>query len=135
LKQKGWEDALDSETATPAAYIGSKLPDEEEQEVEVQGEDDDYDAEEDITVLEEEIHDEDQYTTPDDDLQKEFENALEKFDEMSDSDNNDKNEDEETTDSEESTSDEDDDDDSEVEDRKLLIIKNIKRIFIYFLNV
>ncbi|CAI2162948.1 13825_t:CDS:2 [Funneliformis geosporum] len=72
-----WEDALDSETATPAAYLGSKIPEEEDQEeVEVQGEEDDYDAEleDDTMILGEDMPDEDQmYTTPkeyNDDLQK-----------------------------------------------------------------
>ncbi|CAB5375988.1 unnamed protein product [Rhizophagus irregularis] len=117
-----WEDAIDSETATPAAYIGSKAHEEEEQEEveEVQGEEDDYDVEleEDTTVLGEEILDEDQFSTPDDDLQKEFENALERFDEMSDS--SDKNDDEETTESEESTSESDEDEDEDPELTQIL---------------
>ncbi|RGB27400.1 TAFII55 protein conserved region-domain-containing protein [Rhizophagus diaphanus] len=118
-----WEDAIDSETATPAAYIGSKAHEEEEQEEveEVQGEEDDYDVEleEDTTVLGEEILDEDQFSTPDDDLQKEFENALERFDEMSDS--SDKNdEEEETTESEESTSESDEDEDEDPELTQIL---------------
>ncbi|CAB5396367.1 unnamed protein product [Rhizophagus irregularis] len=116
------EDAIDSETATPAAYIGSKAHEEEEQEEveEVQGEEDDYDVEleEDTTVLGEEILDEDQFSTPDDDLQKEFENALERFDEMSDS--SDKNDDEETTESEESTSESDEDEDEDPELTQIL---------------
>ncbi|PKY15485.1 hypothetical protein RhiirB3_401674 [Rhizophagus irregularis] len=117
-----WEDAIDSETATPAAYIGSKAHEEEEQEEveEVQGEEDDYDVEleEDTTVLGEEILDEEQFSTPDDDLQKEFENALERFDEMSDS--SDKNDDEETTESEESTSESDEDEDEDPELTQIL---------------
>jgi hypothetical protein len=129
-RNKVWEDAIDSETATPAAYIGSKALEEEEQEEveEVQGEEEDYDVEleEDTTVLGEEILD-DQFSTPDDDLQKEFENALERFDEMSDS--SDKDEEEETTESEESTS---ESDESEDEDRMSLIKIINEYLFIYF---
>ncbi|CAG8537857.1 9688_t:CDS:2 [Rhizophagus irregularis] len=75
-------------------------------------------AEEVKLVLGEEILDEDQFSTPDDDLQKEFENALERFDEMSDS--SDKNDDEETTESEESTSESDEDEDEDPELTQIL---------------
>lgn len=60
-------------------------------------------------------------------MQKEFENALERFDEMSDS--SDKNEDEETTESEESTSESDED-----EDRMSLIKSNEYIFFILYIN-
>ena len=109
---KEWEDVLDSETATPAAYLGSKLPEEEEQEEEVQGEEDDYDTE---------LEDDYDSELEEDDIlsQKALESALEKFDKMTDFEEEDSNEnEEETTDSEEGSTSDEDDGDRVDEDRK-----------------
>ncbi|CAG8557633.1 5575_t:CDS:10 [Diversispora eburnea] len=96
-----WEDAVDSETATPAALLGTMPEDEEEiEETEVQVEDDDYDAEE-TEVPEEDLiqerKNENEESAQNDDITKEFQIGLDMMDQLTDGEDSEADESEESS--------------------------------------
>lgn len=110
---KAWEDAVDSETATPAALHGTIPEDEEEiEETEVQVEDDDYDAEEAEVPEEDLIQEHEDESAQNDDITKEFQIGLDMMDQLTDG------EESEADESDEISSASSEEEDSSFEDRE-----------------
>ncbi|RHZ76469.1 hypothetical protein Glove_197g7 [Diversispora epigaea] len=116
-----WEDAVDSETATPAALLGTMPEDEEEIEETVQVEDDDYDAEE-AEVPEEDLiqerKNENEESAQNDDITKEFQIGLDMMDQLlTDGEESEADESEESS---SASSSEEEEEDSSFEDQEEL---------------